>query len=101
MEVRKHPRNTLGMLFMVIERFRDGTPDAVGRRFAQRGRMMPEGSGLTYLSSWMASDGSSCYQLMEAPSREAFAGWTANWSDLVEFEIIEVQTSAEFWALRR
>jgi hypothetical protein len=37
---------------------------------------------------------------MNAPSREAFDGWIANWSDLVDFEVIEVQTSADFWANR-
>ena len=86
------------MLFMVIERFKDGNPIAVGERFRSRGRLMPDGLGLEYLSSWMAADGASCYQLMNAPDRAAFDPWIANWSDLGEFEIVPVQTSAEFWA---
>jgi hypothetical protein len=88
------------MLFMVIERFRGGSPDAVGARFRERGRLMPEGSGVAYVASWMSVDGSCCYQLMEAPSRGALDPWIANWQDLVEFEVVEVRTSAEFWAER-
>jgi hypothetical protein len=87
------------MLYMVIERFpayRDGYK-AVGELFASRGRMMPEGSGLVYIASWMASDGSGCYQLMEAPSREAFDQWMRNWSSVTEFEVVQVEPSADFW----
>lgn len=85
---------------MVIERFKDGEPSAVGERFRSRGRLMPEGSGLVYLDSWMAADGSCCYQLMEAPSRGAFDGWIANWADLVDFEVVPVQASAAYWEAR-
>jgi len=88
------------MLFMIVERFRGGTPDAVGARFKERGRLMPEGAGLAYVASWMAADGSCCYQLMDAPSRRALDGWMANWNDLVEFEVVEVKASAEFWSGR-
>ena len=35
---------------------------------------------------------------MEAADAQALAPWTAAWSDLVEFEIIPVVTSAEYWA---
>ncbi len=61
---------------------------------------MPEDAGLQYIASWMSADGARCYQLMEAPSRSAFDGWIANWSDLVDFEVTEVKTSAEFWSSR-
>ncbi len=61
---------------------------------------MPEDAGLQYIASWMTADGARCYQLMEAPSRAAFDGWIANWSDLVDFEVVEVKTSAEFWSSR-
>lgn len=88
------------MLFMVIERFKGGDWRAVGARFRARGRMMPEGSGAAYVASWLSTDGRVCYQLMEAPSRGSLDEWIANWSDLVEFEVIEVETSAEFWRKR-
>lgn len=88
------------MLYMIVETFRSGTPDQVGDRFKAKGRLMPEGANLQYVASWMSADGARCYQLMEAPSRRALDGWIANWSDLVDFEVVEVQPSAEFWASR-
>lgn len=88
------------MLYMVIETFRSGDPDEVGARFQARGRLIPEDAGLEYVASWMTADGSRCYQLMNAPSRGSFNGWIANWADLVDFEVVEVKTSADFWSSR-
>lgn len=88
------------MLYMIVETFRSGTPDQVGSRFKCRGRLIPDGADLKYVASWMSADGARCYQLMEAPHRTSLDGWIANWSDLVDFEIIEVKPSAEFWASR-
>lgn len=88
------------MLFMVAERFRDGNPDAVGARFRKQGRMIPEGSGVVYVSSWMGVNGSVCFQLMEAPDRATLDGWITAWADLVEFEVVEVVASAAYWAGR-
>ncbi len=88
------------MLFMVIERFKAGHPDAVGERFRAKGRLMPEGAGVEYVASWMTADGGACYQLMEAPTRAALDPWIANWQDLVEFEVVPALPSAEFWAQR-
>jgi uncharacterized protein DUF3303 len=84
------------MLLMVIERFKDGSGRAAGERFRRDGRMLP--ANVTYHGSWMASDGSRCYQLMEAPAADTLAPWTSRWDDLVDFEIVPVMTSAEFWA---
>jgi len=86
------------MLFMVIERFKAGNPVSVGERFKRCGRMMPEGSGVQYITSWMAASGDRCYQIMDAPDRTSLDPWIANWSDLVEFEIVPVMTSAGFWS---
>ncbi len=86
------------MLFMVVERFRAGHPRDVGARFRARGRLVPDGSPIAYVASWMSADGALCYQLMESPSREALEPWIAQWQDLVEFEVQAVVTSAEFWA---
>ncbi len=90
----------LVMLFMIVERFRGGTPDAVGTRFKAKGRMIPPGSGVEYVASWMAGDGASCYQLMNAPEASSLDPWIAAWADLAEFEVIPVKTSAKFWAAR-
>lgn len=59
---------------------------------------MPD--GLTYVSSWITIDGSQCYQLMETPTLELLDIWISNWSDLVDFEVIQVENSADFWAKR-
>ncbi|MFL6374211.1 MAG: DUF3303 domain-containing protein, partial [Pyrinomonadaceae bacterium] len=38
------------MLFMVIEHFKGRDPGPVYKRFAERGRLMPD--GLKYVNSW-------------------------------------------------
>ena len=87
------------MLLMVIETFRGGDPTAVGERFALRGRMLPE--GVTYEASWMEASGARCYQLMHAVSADALQPWIAAWDDLVEFEVVPVLPSADFWTNRK
>jgi hypothetical protein len=79
------------MLFMVIERFRNGQARPVYERFAERGRMAPE--GLAYVNSWVTEDLATCYQVMEG-TREQLDEWIANWADLVDFEVHPVITSA-------
>ena len=81
------------MLFMVIERFREGDPKPVYQRFARTGRMLPD--GVEYLSSWITEDGAACYQVMQAEDRAALDTWMAHWNDLVDFEVIPVITSGE------
>jgi hypothetical protein len=81
------------MLFMIIERFRPGRAPEVYRRFRDRGRMAPE--GLRYVSSWVDLGFERCFQVMEAESEAVVREWTANWDDLIEFEIIPVRTSSE------
>lgn len=78
---------------MIIERFRDGDPVPVYRRFRDKGRLAPD--GLQYVSSWVSADLRRCYQLMECDNRQLIDRWTANWTDLVEFEVVPIVTSAE------
>jgi Protein of unknown function (DUF3303) len=84
------------MLFMVIERFKGGDARAVGERFRHLGRMLPE--GVAYHASWVDLAGARCFQVMEAPYGELLSIWASRWDDLVEFEIVPVQTSSEFWS---
>lgn len=84
------------MLFMVIERFKGRNLQLVGERFRQSGRMLPE--GVAYHASWMDAAGSCCFQIMEAESPELLDSWVSRWSDLADFEIVPVLTSAKFWA---
>lgn len=86
------------MLFMVIEHFGRGGIDRVAERFRREGRMLPE--GFTYQASWLEVEGTRCYQVIEAPSEERLSEWVSRWDDLVDFEIVSVLTSAEFWAQR-
>lgn len=81
------------MLFMIVEHFADGDPQPVYRRFTERGRLAPP--GLEYLTSWVTSDLTRCYQVMECSDRRLLDEWMTNWADLVRFEVHEVVTSAE------
>ena len=81
------------MLYMVLEHFRDGDPRPVYARFAERGRMAPD--GLRYVGSWVTDDLEHCFQVMECDERELLDDWMARWSDIVDFEVIPVLTSAE------
>jgi hypothetical protein len=67
------------MLFMVIERFRDGKAQEIYQRYQEKGRMMPE--GLRY------------------DDLRLFQQWILQWQDLVEFEIIPVVSSSKTTAV--
>jgi len=84
------------MLLMVIERFKNGDAAPIGERFRRDGRMLPE--GVIYHASWVDPAGARCFQLMEAPHADSLAPWINHWNDLVEFEVIPVLTSADFWS---
>ena len=81
------------MLYVVIERFRDGNAIPVYRRFRDRGRLASE--NLKYVASWVTTDLKRCYQIMECDDRALLDEWMAQWSDLVDFEVEQVMTSAE------
>jgi hypothetical protein len=82
---------------MVIERFKSGKASAVGERFQSSGRMLPE--GVVYHASWVDSTGVRCFQIMEAPHLELLTTWVKRWDDLIDFEIVPVLTSREFWSM--
>ena len=84
------------MLFMIIERFKHGNPRLVGERFKQSGRMLAE--GVFYHASWVDSTGTRCFRLMEAPHAQMLGDWMHRWDDLIEFEVVPVLTSNDFWA---
>ena len=81
------------MRYMVIETYTAG-PGPVYARAAERGRMLPR--GLVYVESWIDERRlDRCFQLMETEEPSLFDLWTANWNDLVEFEIVPVVSPAE------
>ncbi len=61
--------------------------------------MLPE--GVLYHASWMDSAGTRCFQVMETEHPELLHAWMRRWDDLIEFEIAQVLTSADFWAKTR
>jgi Protein of unknown function (DUF3303) len=81
------------MLFMVVERFRNQDAKAVYRRFRDKGRMMPD--GLAFVGSWVTADVARCFQLMECDDVTLLQRWVAQWSDLIEFEIVPVVAGKE------
>ncbi len=72
--------------YMVIETFRPGTLDAIYKRLHTKGRGLPD--GLVFVESWLAADGSRCFQIMETEDASTFDLWMPFWADLVEFEIV-------------
>jgi hypothetical protein len=77
---------------MVIETFKRGA-GPVYDRAAEEGRMLPD--GLAYVDSWVDEGLGRCWQLMETENPRLFDEWIARWSDLAEFEVVAVLTSAE------
>lgn len=81
------------MMYMVIERFKNREAKAIYERFRGHGRMMPD--GLRYVGSWIETNFDRCFQVMECNDESLFGQWMAHWSDLMDFEIVPVMTSAE------
>ena len=81
------------MLYMIIESFKNRDAVPVYRRFRDHGRLAPE--GLNYVSSWVTADMSTCFQVMECADPRLLEQWMARWSDLVDFEVLPVLTSAQ------
>ena len=78
---------------MIIEHFKDGDPRPVYDRFRARGRLAPD--GLHYVNSWVTSDLTRCYQVMECDDRGLLDQWLGAWQDIVDFDVHPVITSAE------
>ncbi len=81
------------MQYMIIERFYPEKIKAMYERFAGKGRMMPE--GVQFINSWINEPVTTCYQVMEAESRDKLDEWIQNWKEFAEFEVIPVISSAE------
>ncbi len=81
------------MLYMVIEQFKNQDAVPVYRRFRDQGRMTPQ--GLEYVSSWVDMKLERCFQIMETSDPKLMFEWIANWSDIVEFEVVPVLSSAD------
>ena len=82
------------MLFMIIERFKDGDMLPVYKRVRDEGRMFPD--GLRYIDSWVEPNFSRCFQLMECDDLRLVQEWVLKWRGSgVSFEIVPVVSSAD------
>jgi hypothetical protein len=81
------------MQFMIIERFYNRDPVPIYRRLRDKGRQMPD--GVHYVSSWIEVNFDRCFQVMECDDQALLQRWMAQWSDLMDFEVVPVRTSAE------
>ena len=79
--------------YMIIEKYRPEKIRALYARFAEKGRMLP--NGVRYVDSWIDKDVQTCYQLMEAKTEVKLKEWISHWDDLVDFEIVQVISSQE------
>jgi Protein of unknown function (DUF3303) len=46
--------------------------------------------GLGFVDSWVTADLGRCFQIMECDDLTLLQRWVAEWSDLIEFEIVPV-----------
>src|SRR5262249_23160200 len=83
-----------GMLFMVIERFRDDDMVPIYKQLRDGGRLLPD--GLKYVDSWVEPNFSRCFQLMECDDVRLFQKWVLEWRGSgVTIEIVPVVSSKE------
>lgn len=78
---------------MIIETFHPGKVKELYWRFAEKGRLMPD--GVQYINSWIDAEITTCYQVMQCDDISQLHEWIENWKDLADFEVIPVMTSAE------
>jgi hypothetical protein len=83
---------------LISEHFKHGDRKLVGERFTRNGRMMPD--DIAYHASWLDATGARCFQIVEAPHLELLRPWLKRWEDLIDFEIVPVMTSGDFWSKR-
>src|SRR6516225_6661383 len=82
-------RKGAGMLFMIIERFRDNDMVPVYQRLRDSGRSLPD--GLEYVDSWIEPNFARCFQLMSCDDPRLFEEWVLHWRGFgVTFEIVRV-----------
>ena len=84
------------MLFMVIENFKYRDAAGIRDRVHSRGRLLPE--GVAYYASWIDPASGRCFQIMEAPHTDLLTTWINRWSDLIDFEVVPVVTSSDYWS---
>ena len=79
--------------YMIIERFHPEKLWQMYDRFAEKGRLLPD--GVIFINSWINESVTICYQLMEAETLEKLHQWIEQWKEFADFEVVSVISSAE------
>jgi hypothetical protein len=84
------------MLFMVVEKIRNGDGIELYRRMAEVPTELPE--GLSVVHSWIEPSFQRCFQVMECDDASKFQQWILSGSsivEMVELEIVPIVTAGE------
>jgi len=85
------------MLFMTIYTYEPGNREAVVRRRAEKGAMVPPGTKI--VGEWSALTGGRVFRLVEVEDSRSMAGAAAAWADLGKIEVIPVMPTEELMKL--
>lgn len=91
--IEKLPSQKQRKRFMIVEQFDSNKLKALYQRFAEKGRMLPD--GVYYIDSWIDEKVEVCYQLMESENLDQLEQWINCWTDLADFKIVPVINSQE------
>ena len=81
------------MKFVMTYQINAGNWDKAIDRFLEGGALPPE--GVTMLRRWHATGGRHGYILLESEDQTAIYRWTAEWSDVCDFDITPVVDDEE------
>ncbi|MGL4496393.1 MAG: DUF3303 domain-containing protein [Beijerinckiaceae bacterium] len=79
------------MQFMVIEHLDQARIKDIYRKFAELGRLLPD--GLTYIDSWVQADFSRVFLVMECDDITKLQEWVIIWGEFARFEIVPLAAS--------
>lgn len=85
------------MLFMVIERYKNGDPQPIYEHLRKAGRGLPD--GVKYIASWIETNFDRCFIVLECDDATKLMEWVMHWREHVTFEIVPVATSLDTQAL--
>jgi hypothetical protein len=81
------------MLFMISYSYGPEDRDVVQERFKATGGL--PGPGVKMLGRWHALSGGGGYVVAESTDSVAIGKWMQNWSDLLTFDVVPVNTDED------
>ena len=85
------------MLFMTTYTYEPGNREAVVRRRAEKGPMVPPGTKI--LGEWSVITGGRVFRLVEVDDPRSMAGAAAAWADLGKIETFPVMPTEDMMKL--